>query len=68
MNDPIKSRALVRDKPQGAGVIESVGEGVGSLRAGDHVVCALAVPCGKVGKAFAELGSSSFARSIVTFQ
>jgi S-(hydroxymethyl)glutathione dehydrogenase/alcohol dehydrogenase len=27
-------------------VVESVGEGVSALRPGDHVVCALAVPCG----------------------
>lgn len=31
---------------EGAGVIESVGEGVTALGVGDHVVCALAVPCG----------------------
>jgi Zn-dependent alcohol dehydrogenase len=31
---------------EGAGVVESVGEGVVALRPGDHVVCALAVPCG----------------------
>lgn len=31
---------------EGAGVVESVGEGVTALRPGDHVVCALAVPCG----------------------
>jgi S-(hydroxymethyl)glutathione dehydrogenase / alcohol dehydrogenase len=31
---------------EGAGVIESVGEGVSALHEGDHVVCALAVPCG----------------------
>jgi S-(hydroxymethyl)glutathione dehydrogenase / alcohol dehydrogenase len=31
---------------EGAGVIESVGPGVTALRPGDHVVCALAVPCG----------------------
>lgn len=31
---------------EGAGIVESVGEGVTALSAGDHVVCALAVPCG----------------------
>ncbi|MFJ4830784.1 zinc-binding dehydrogenase [Streptomyces sp. NPDC088747] len=31
---------------EGAGVVESVGAGVTALREGDHVVCALAVPCG----------------------
>lgn len=31
---------------EGAGVIESVGTGVTALSPGDHVVCALAVPCG----------------------
>jgi Zn-dependent alcohol dehydrogenase len=31
---------------EGAGVIESTGEDVTALREGDHVVCALAVPCG----------------------
>lgn len=32
---------------EGAGVVESVGSGVTGLRPGDHVVCALAVPCGR---------------------
>ncbi|WP_433365547.1 zinc-binding dehydrogenase [Streptosporangium sp. CA-115845] len=31
---------------EGAGVVESVGEGVTGIGVGDHVVCALAVPCG----------------------
>ncbi|WP_214102609.1 zinc-binding dehydrogenase [Acrocarpospora catenulata] len=31
---------------EGAGVVESVGEGVTDIGVGDHVVCALAVPCG----------------------
>ena len=31
---------------EGAGVVESVGAGVTALAPGDHVVCALAVPCG----------------------
>jgi S-(hydroxymethyl)glutathione dehydrogenase / alcohol dehydrogenase len=31
---------------EGAGVVESVGPGVTALAPGDHVVCALAVPCG----------------------
>jgi Zn-dependent alcohol dehydrogenase len=32
---------------EGAGVVESVGAGVTGLAPGDHVVCALAVPCGR---------------------
>jgi S-(hydroxymethyl)glutathione dehydrogenase / alcohol dehydrogenase len=31
---------------EGAGVVESVGDGVTALRPGDHVVCALSIPCG----------------------
>jgi S-(hydroxymethyl)glutathione dehydrogenase/alcohol dehydrogenase len=31
---------------EGSGIVESVGAGVTALRPGDHVVCALAVPCG----------------------
>jgi Zn-dependent alcohol dehydrogenase len=32
---------------EGAGIVESVGPGVTALVPGDHVVCALAVPCGR---------------------
>lgn len=42
---PIRRLPLVLGH-EGAGVVESVGAGVTSLRPGDHVVCALVVPCG----------------------
>lgn len=32
---------------EGAGIVDRVGEGVTGLQPGDHVVCALAVPCGR---------------------
>src|SRR5581483_425987 len=34
---------------EGAGIVEEVGEGVTSVRVGDHVVCSIVVSCGECG-------------------